>query len=82
MTFSCEAISWQSKQQKCAALSTTEAEFIAATEVCKELLWMKRFFQELGFKQHRYVVLCDSESAIHLDKNSSFHARSKHIDVR
>lgn len=33
-------------------------------------------------KQERYVVYCDSQSAIHLCKNSTFHSRSKHIDVR
>ena len=43
---------------------------------------MKKFIQELGFKQQRYVMLCDNQSAIHLAKNSTFHARSKHIDVR
>ena len=76
------AISWQSRLQKCVALSTTEAEFIAATEACKELLWMKKFLAALGFKQDSYVLLCDSQSAIHLAKNSTFHPRSKLIDVR
>lgn len=37
------AVAWQSKLQKCVALSTTEAEFIAITEACKELLWLKEF---------------------------------------
>ncbi|GKE84612.1 hypothetical protein Tco_1558354 [Tanacetum coccineum] len=60
----------------------TEAEYMAATEVCKELLWLKMFLQELGFKQQRYVVLCDNQSAIHLAKNSMFHKRTKHIDIR
>ena len=82
MTFSGGAVSWQSRLQKCVALSTTEAEYIAAAEACKELLWMKRFMQELGFKQQHYVIYCDNQSAIHLSKNSTFHARSKHIDVR
>ncbi|KAJ4716959.1 Retrovirus-related Pol polyprotein from transposon TNT 1-94 [Melia azedarach] len=82
MTLSGGAVAWQSRLQKCVALSTTEAEFIAATETCKELLWMKRFLQELDFKQQQYVVFCDNQSAIHLSKNSSFHAKSKHIDVR
>jgi len=68
--------------QKCVALSTTEAEFIAITEACKELLWMKKFVQELGFQQQMYVLFCDSQSAIHLGKNPTFHCRSKHIDVR
>ena len=50
VTFSGGAVSWQSRLQKCIALSTTEAEFIAATEACKELLWMKNILLELGFK--------------------------------
>lgn len=37
---------------------------------------------ELGVKQAKYVLFCDNQSAIHLSKNSSFHSRSKHIDVR
>ena len=82
MKFGGAAISWQSKLQKCVALSTTEAEYIAATEACKETLWLKKFLQELGMKQERYELYCDSQSAIHLCKNSTFHSRSKHIDVR
>ena len=82
ITFAGGAVTWQSRLQKCVALSTTEAEFIAITEACKELLWLKKFLQELGLKQERYVLHCDSQSAIHLSKNSSFHSRSKHIDVR
>jgi hypothetical protein len=76
------AISWQSKLQKCVALSTTEAEYISAVEAGKELLWLKRFLQELGFSQQEYIILCDSQSAIDLSKNSMYHSRTKHIDVR
>ncbi|CAL1383495.1 unnamed protein product [Linum trigynum] len=82
MTFAGAAVSWQSKLQKCVALSTTEAEYIAVTEACKEMLWLKKFLQELGIKQERYVLYCDSQSAIHLCKNPTFHSRSKHIDVQ
>lgn len=76
------AVAWQSRLQRCVALSTTEAEFIAITEACKELLWLRKFLQELGFVQDKYLLFCDSQSAIHLGKNSTFHSRSKHIDVR
>jgi len=82
ITYSGGAVSWQSRLQKCVALSTTEAEYIAITEAAKELLWMKKFLQELGLQQERYLLYCDSQSAIHLSKNSTFHSRSKHIDVR
>ncbi|RDX83891.1 hypothetical protein CR513_35144, partial [Mucuna pruriens] len=67
---------------KCVALSITEAEFVAITEACKELLWVKIFLQELGFIQDKYLLFCDSQSAIHLGKNSTFHYRFMHIDVR
>lgn len=82
VTFAGGAVAWQSRLQKCVALSTTEAEFIAATEACKELLWMKNFCEEIGFKQEKYVLLCDSQSAICLGKNSTFHSKSKHIQRR
>ncbi|CAL1360545.1 unnamed protein product [Linum trigynum] len=82
ITLSGGAISWQSRLQKCVALSTTEAEYIAVTEACKEMIWMKKFLNELGFLQEQPQLFCDSQSAIHLAKNASFHARSKHIDVR
>ena len=80
-TFAWGAISWQSKLQKCIALSTTEAEFIAVTEGCKELLWLK-FFLELGIEQRYYLIHCDSQITIHLTKNSSFHSKFKYIDIR
>jgi hypothetical protein len=59
-----------------------QAEYIAITEVTKELLWMKKFLQELGLQQERYVLYCDNQSAIYLNKNLTFHSRFKHIDVR
>lgn len=82
VTFAGGAVAWQSRLQKCVALSTAEEEFIAATEACKELLWMKNFCEEIGFKQEKYELLCDSQSAICLGKNSTFHSKSKHIQRR
>lgn len=81
-TFTGGAVSWQSKLQKCVALSTTKAEYIAAVEVGKEMLWLKRFLQKLGVKQKKYVVYCDSQSAMDLSLNATYHSRTKHIDVR
>ena len=46
------------------------------------MIWLKQFLQELGLQQMEYVVYCDSQSAIDLSKNSMYHARTKHIDVR
>jgi len=61
-------VAWQSRLQKCVAFSTTKAEFIIITKACKELLWVKKFLQELSFVQDKYLLFCDSQSAIHLGK--------------
>ena len=50
ITFSRGAVSWQSRLQKCVALLTTKAEYIAIIDASKELLWMKKFLQELGLQ--------------------------------
>uniref|UniRef100_A0A1S3XZ44 Retrovirus-related Pol polyprotein from transposon TNT 1-94 n=1 Tax=Nicotiana tabacum TaxID=4097 RepID=A0A1S3XZ44_TOBAC len=57
------------------------AEYIGATESGKDMVWLKRFLQELELHQKEYVVYCDIQSAIDLSKNSMYHARTKHIDV-
>lgn len=75
-------ISWKSNLQKVVALSTTEAEYMAATEAIKEALWLKGFAAELGFNSEDITVHCDNQSALHLMKNPMYHERSKHIDIK
>ena len=41
-------MSWVSRLQKINALSTIEAEYVAATEVAKEMIWLQFFLEELG----------------------------------
>ncbi|KAL5754948.1 hypothetical protein ACOSP7_023168 [Xanthoceras sorbifolium] len=76
------AVSWVSQLQKIVALSTTEAEYVVVTEASKEMVWLQSFLEELGKKQEDNVLYCDSQSAIHLAKNPSFHSRTKHIQLR
>ncbi|CAM6087793.1 unnamed protein product [Calypogeia fissa] len=75
-------INWKSINQSCVALSTTKAEYMAACEATKELIWLQRLVHDLGLSQERLELLCDSQSALHLAKNLVFHARTKHIDIR
>ncbi|KAL8110481.1 hypothetical protein AgCh_026264 [Apium graveolens] len=72
ITYTGGAVSWQSRLQRCVALSTTEAEYIAITEACKEVLWMKKFLKDIGQKQKNFVVYCDSQRAIHLNTIALF----------
>ena len=53
-----------------------------STEASKEMIWLHRFMEELGKKQENSRLYCDSESAIHLEKNSTFHSKTKHIQLR
>ena len=76
------AVSWVSQIQKIVALSTTEAEYMAVTEVSKEMIWLQGLLAELGFRQTKNVLHSDNQSVIHLAKNSAFHSRTKHIGLR
>ncbi|XP_057512686.1 uncharacterized protein LOC130794748 [Actinidia eriantha] len=48
----------------------------------KAAIWLHGLINDLGISQEHITVLCDSQSAICLAKNSVHHARTKHIDVR
>ena len=80
-TFTGGAVSWISRLQKCVALSTTEAEYVAATEACKEALWLSYLVRDLGITELP-ILHCDSQSAIMLARNPVFHAKTKHIEVK
>ncbi|KAH9667758.1 Integrase catalytic domain-containing protein [Citrus sinensis] len=76
------AVSWVSKLQIVVALSTIEAKYMAATQVCKESVWIQRLLEELGHKQEKIFVFCDSQSALHIARNPAFHSRTKYIGVK
>ena len=75
-------MSWVSRLQKINALSTTEAEYVAATEAAKEMIWLQFFLEELGHPQKDNYLFTDSQSVIHLAKNSALHSKNKHIQLR
>ncbi|MCO5556229.1 hypothetical protein L7F22_009775 [Adiantum nelumboides] len=81
-TFAGGAISWLSRLQSCVTLSTTEAEYVAASEACKEAIGLTRLVGDLGIVREIPVLHCDSQSAIQLARNLVFHAKTKHVDVR
>ena len=59
-------MSWQSHLQNCVSMSTTEAEYIAAAEACKEALWLTRLVGDLGICVEMPMLHCDSQSSIML----------------
>lgn len=75
-------ISWSSERQHSVSLSTTESEYIAASQCVKELIWLRQLFNEILTKPMTVTLFMDNQSAIRLVKNPEFHKRSKHIDIR
>lgn len=75
-------VSWRSERQRVVATSTTEAEYIAAAEAVKELVWLERLRQELIHDNLVPLLLMDNQGAIRLVENQVLHRRTKHIDVR
>ncbi|GKA50240.1 putative ribonuclease H-like domain-containing protein [Tanacetum coccineum] len=75
-------VSWSSKRQKSAAISNTEAEYIALYGCCAQVLWMRSQITDYGFGFNKIPMYCDNKSAIALCCNNVQHSRSKHIDIR
>jgi len=74
---------FNSKKQSIVSLSSTEAEYISATEATRDILFFRSFLNILGFDQTQPTVLYqDNKSTIKLTENKNFHERTKHIDIR
>ena len=77
------AVSWASKKQELVTFSTTEAEYVAATHTAKEGIWLRRLVEEVFHPlAHPMPLYSDSQSAIALTKDGSYHTCTKHIDIR
>jgi hypothetical protein len=74
-------VSWALKKQNSVALSTAEAEYIAARRCCAQLLWMRQTLRDYGYKLSKVPLLCDNKSAIFMADNPVEHSRTKHIDI-
>ncbi|CAM8977595.1 unnamed protein product [Rhodiola kirilowii] len=81
-TWAGNCITWKSQQQAIVALSSTEAEYIAAVEAAKEAIWLKGVLNEIQGVMFVPTIFMDSQSALCLCKDPVYHERSKHIDVR
>nr|GEZ43038.1 hypothetical protein [Tanacetum cinerariifolium] len=75
-------ISWSSKRQKSDAISSTEAEYIALSGCCAQIVWMRLQLSDYGLGFNKIPMYCDNKSAIALCCNNVQHSRSKHIDIR
>ena len=64
-------------------ISSTEVEYVAATSIACQALWMCQVFLDLHHHQEELTpILCDNKLTIALSKNYIFHKRRKHTDTR
>ena len=77
------AICWMSVKQTCVADSTTEAEYVAASEAAKEAVWLKKFLLDLQVipSANRPITLyCDNGGVVAESKEPRYHKKQKHIE--
>nr|GEV64126.1 ribonuclease H-like domain, reverse transcriptase, RNA-dependent DNA polymerase [Tanacetum cinerariifolium] len=76
-------ITWSTKKQGTVALSSCKSEFIAATAIATQALWLKRLLSKITDSNEENITIhVDNKSAIALIKNPVFHGRSEHIDTK
>ena len=64
-------------------LSSTEAEYIAVSEVCTEIIFVKQILEFLGIKiDYPITICCDNVGAIFLASNAKNSQRTRHVDIR
>ncbi|GJW65666.1 retrovirus-related pol polyprotein from transposon TNT 1-94 [Tanacetum coccineum] len=78
----CRSASWMSKKQDCTAMSSAEAEYVALSASCAQVMWMRTQLQDYGFNYNKIPLYCDSQSAIAISCNPVQHSRTKHIHTR
>ncbi|GJY07285.1 hypothetical protein Tco_0374339 [Tanacetum coccineum] len=81
-TASLRLVSWQCKKQTIVAISSTEAEYVAAASCCAQVLWMQNQLLDYGFNFMNTEIHIDNESTICIVKNPVLHSKTKHIQIR
>lgn len=75
-------VSWALKKQELVTLSTAESEYVATTHATKEAVWLRRLIGKVfGPLADPTTLYNNNQAVIALTKDSSYHARTKHIDV-
>nr|GEZ71682.1 retrovirus-related Pol polyprotein from transposon TNT 1-94 [Tanacetum cinerariifolium] len=75
-------VSWMSKKQNCTAMSSAEAEYVALSAGCAQVIWMRTQLQDYDFNYNKIPLCRDSQSAIAISCNLVQYSSTKHIHTR
>ncbi|XP_052488061.1 uncharacterized mitochondrial protein AtMg00810-like [Gossypium raimondii] len=76
-------ICWSSRKQTMVAQSTAEAEYVAAANALNQAMWLRKILSNLNLQQNEATVIhYDNKSAVAIAKNSVFHGRTKHFNIK
>ncbi|GJZ33029.1 hypothetical protein Tco_0578465 [Tanacetum coccineum] len=75
-------VSWMSKKQDCTAMPSAEAEYVALSASCAQVMWMRTQLKDYGLNYNKILLYCDSQLAIAISCNPVQHSRTKHIHTR
>ncbi|GKA35745.1 retrovirus-related pol polyprotein from transposon TNT 1-94 [Tanacetum coccineum] len=75
-------VSWMSKKQDCTAMSSAEAEYVALSASCAQVMWMRTQLKDYGFNYNKIPLYCNCQSAIAISCNPVQHSCTKHIHTR
>nr|GEX49023.1 hypothetical protein [Tanacetum cinerariifolium] len=79
--FGTTVVSWRSKKQATVALSSTEAEYVSATESACQAVWLRRILADMGQVQVEATnIMCDN--IFMLARNPILHGRTKHMEIK
>ncbi|GKE73240.1 hypothetical protein Tco_1535281 [Tanacetum coccineum] len=74
-------VSWMSKKQDCTTMSSTEAENVALSACCTQVIWMRTQLKDYGFDYNKIPLYCDSQSAIAISCNPVQHSQYQLADM-
>ncbi|GJZ68933.1 hypothetical protein Tco_0632483, partial [Tanacetum coccineum] len=73
-------VCWSAKKHQFLAMYSAEAEYVAATRCCANILWMKSQLNDYDIVYEKVPIFCDNTSGI--SNNLVLHSRTKHIEIR
>ena len=76
-------VSWLSKKQDCISQSTTKVEYVATTNNCNQVMWMKQMLKDICIDfTEPFIISFDNTSIVSMSKNLVFHSKTKHISIK